>query len=386
MEAKNRQRIFLSIFFFLSGVCFSTWASRIPTIKESFAFNDAELGTILLCMPISSLIGLPLSGWLVSRYDSRIPMTVGFTAVALSLTLIGIATKLYVLVSAICLFAFSMRIFSISVNTQAIALQKQFRRKINGSFHGLWSTGGIVGVGISTLFVALDISMRVHLVTITLITVPIIAYSYQFLLRNDRSPSGNRLSLGKPDPYIIYLGILVFFAAICEGGMFDWSGVYFKEVVQVDLFTLGYLIFMIFMALSRFFSDRVIEEIGMPRTFVLSASLIISGIGLAISFPFFWTSMIGFCLVGFGSASIIPMTFLLAGSSKKYSPGMAISIIATYSIVGMLIGPPLIGYISHAVDLRFAFITFAISGMMLIPVSQLFFKHQKSQNEGHHTG
>jgi len=178
----------------------------------------------------------------------------------------------------------------------------------------------------------------------------------------------------------------VFFAAICEGGMFDWSGVYFKEVVQVDLFTLGYLIFMIFMALSRFFSDRVIEEIGMPRTFVLSASLIISGIGLAISFPFFWTSMIGFCLVGFGSASIIPMTFLLAGSSKKYSPGMAISIIATYSIVGMLIGPPLIGYISHAVDLRFAFITFAISGMMLIPVSQLFFKHQKSQNEGHHTG
>jgi hypothetical protein len=313
-------------------------------------------------------------------------MTVGFTAVALSLTLIGIATKLYVLVSAICLFAFSMRIFSISVNTQAIALQKQFQRKINGSFHGLWSTGGIVGVGISTLFVALDISMRVHLVTITLITVPIIAYSYQFLLRNDRSPSGNRLSLGKPDPYIIYLGILVFFAAICEGGMFDWSGVYFKEVVQVDLFTLGYLIFMIFMALSRFFSDRVIEEIGMPRTFVLSASLIISGIGLAISFPFFWTSMIGFCLVGFGSASIIPMTFLLAGSSKKYSPGMAISIIATYSIVGMLIGPPLIGYISHAVDLRFAFITFAISGMMLIPVSQLFFKHQKSQNEGHHTG
>jgi MFS family permease len=386
MEAKNRQRIFLSIFFFLSGVCFSTWASRIPTIKESFAFNDAELGTVLLCMPISSLIGLPLSGWLVSRYDSRIPMTVGFTAVALSLTLIGIATKLYVLVSAICLFAFSMRIFSISVNTQAIALQKQFQRKINGSFHGLWSTGGIVGVGISTLFVALDISMRVHLVTITLITVPIIAYSYQFLLRNDRSPSGNRLSLGKPDPYIIYLGILVFFAAICEGGMFDWSGVYFKEVVQVDLFTLGYLIFMIFMALSRFFSDRVIEEIGMPRTFVLSASLIISGIGLAISFPFFWTSMIGFCLVGFGSASIIPMTFLLAGSSKKYSPGMAISIIATYSIVGMLIGPPLIGYISHAVDLRFAFITFAISGMMLIPVSQLFFKHQRSQNEGHHIG
>jgi len=72
------------------------------------------------------------------------------------------------------------------------------------------------------------------------------------------------------------------------------------------------------------------------------------------------------------------MTFLLAGASKKYSPGIAISIIATYSIVGMLIGPPMIGYIAHALSLRIAFVAFAFAGLMLVPVSQLFFKHQKS--------
>lgn len=378
METKQKHRLFLSIFFFLSGVCFSTWASRIPTIKATFGYNDAELGTILLFMPISSLIGLPLSGWLVSRYDSRVPMTVGFALVVIALSFIGFASSTYTLIPAICLFAFSMRIFSISVNTQAIALQKQFNRKINGSFHGLWSAGGIVGVGISTLFVAFNISMKVHLIIISMATLPIVAAAYKHLLRNDRAASGNKLSLGKPDPYIVYLGLLVFFAAICEGGMFDWSGVYFREVVNVDLFTLGYLIFMIFMALSRFFSDRLIEQIGMPRTFIFSALLIVSGIGLAVMVPQFWPSMIGFCLVGFGSASVIPMTFLLAGSSRKYSPGMAISIIATYSIVGMLIGPPLIGYIAHAFNLRIGFIMFAFSGLLLIPVSRLFFIHQKS--------
>ena len=93
--------------------------------------------------------------------------------------------------------------------------------------------------------------------------------------------------------------------------------------------------------------------------------------------PSFWPSLIGFCLVGLGTASIIPMTFTLAGLSQKYSPGMAISIIATYSIVGMLIGPPLIGYLAHAFNLRVSFMLFAISGMMLIPISQLFFRHQK---------
>ena len=61
---------------------------------------------------------------------------------------------------------------------------------------------------------------------------------YRFLLRNDRAAAGNKLAFGKPDPYILYLGLLVFFAAICEGGMFDWSGIYFQEVVREDIFTL----------------------------------------------------------------------------------------------------------------------------------------------------
>jgi MFS family permease len=378
MESRDKQRLFLNLFFFLSGVCFSTWASRIPTIKSNFGYNDAELGTILLCMPLSSLAGLPLSGWLVSRYDSRIPMTAGFAGVAIALTLIGLADRTLFLVLAVCVFAFSMRIFSIAVNTQAIALQKQFNRKINGAFHGLWSTGGIVGVGISTLLVALHVGMIAHFAIITLMTLPVILYAYQFLMRNDRTTTGNKLNLGKPDPYIVFLGLMVFLAAICEGGMFDWSGVYFREVVGVELFTLGYLTFMIFMASSRFLTDRLIETIGMPRMYFLSACLIVVGILVAVIFPEFWPCMIGFCLVGFGTAAIIPMTFLLAGSSQKYSAGLAISIIATYSTVGMLIGPPLIGYIAHALQLRVAFITFALAGFLLIPVSQLFFRYQRA--------
>lgn len=375
MDLKNRQRVFLSLFFFLSGFCFSSWASRIPTIKTTFGYNDAELGTVLLFMPLSSLIGLPFSGWLVSRYDSRIPLTAGFLLLSFAILGIGFATNTPLLIAAISLLSFSFRILNISLNTQAIHLQKQFDRKINGSFHGLWSTGGIAGVAFSTLLVALDVDMNFHLSIVALATFITTVYGQKFLLRKDRAATGNRLILGKPDPYIVYLGLMVFFAAICEGGMFDWSGVFFKEIVNVEIFTWGYLFFMICMALSRFASDAVVEKIGMPRTYIISAALVVSGIGLSVLLPFFWTSVIGFCLVGLGTASIIPMTFTLAGNSSKYSPGMAISIIATYSIVGMLIGPPLIGYLAHALDLRLAFITFAIAGLMLIPISRLFFTH-----------
>ena len=210
MDLKNRQRTFLRIFFFISGFCFSTWASRIPTIKTTFDYNEAELGTILLFMPISSLIGLPISGWLISRYDSRIPLAIAFIAVALALLGIGFAFTDVHLIASLCVFAFSMRILNISMNTQAITLQKKFDRRIIGSFHGLWSTGGIVGVGFSTLMVALNITMANHLLLVSVATLATTLFSYKFLLRNDRSTSGNKLILGKPDPYIVYLGLLVF--------------------------------------------------------------------------------------------------------------------------------------------------------------------------------
>lgn len=374
MDIKNKQRFFLSTFFFLSGFCFSSWASRIPTIKTAFGFNEAELGTILLTMPISSLIGLPISGWLVTKFDTRVPITVGFLIHAVCLSLISFAATRFALVTAIALFAFSMRILNIAMNTQAITLQKQFSRKINGSFHGLWSTGGIIGVGFTTLMVAFGVNIVPHLLIVSTLTILTTIFSYKFLLYNDRAASGNKLILGKPDPFILYLGILVFLAAICEGGMFDWSGIYFQEVIGMEIFTFGYLIFMTFMAFSRFISDSIIEKIGMERTYILSALLVVTGIGLAVILPTFWSAMIGFSLVGFGTASVIPMTYTLAGTSKKYSPGMAISIIGTYGMVGMLIGPPLIGYLAHAFNLKISFILFAFAGAMLIPVSQLFFK------------
>lgn len=378
MESKDRNRFFLNVYYFLSGICFSTWTSRIPTIKNTFNFNDAELGTVLLFMPIGSLAGLPLSGWLVSRFDSREPMTVGLFFLAIGMVCIGWANTTWMLICSVTIFSFSMRIMNIALNTQALTLQKKFEKKINGMFHGLWSTGGIAGVAVSTLFVGTSIPIHIHLTLVGILAISIALYSHQYLLHGDKVISGNKLRISKPDPYIVYLGLLVFFAAICEGGMFDWSGVFFKEVVKEDLFTLGYLIFMLCMALSRFASDNIMDQLGMPKTYFFSALLIIAGIMMAVTFPYFWTSIIGFCLVGFGTAAIIPMTFLLAGSSKKYSAGVTISIIATYSIVGMLIGPPLIGYVAHALGLRIAFILFGLAGFMLIPISILFFRHQRN--------
>lgn len=138
MNLLTRQRIGLSAYFFISGLCFSTWASRIPTIKSYFNLNEAELGAILFAMPISSLVGLPISGWLVDKFDSRQPLVCAFVFHSLFLLFIGFAGSVVLLTAAIFLFALSNRVSNIAMNTQAINLQNLFTKKINGSFHGLW--------------------------------------------------------------------------------------------------------------------------------------------------------------------------------------------------------------------------------------------------------
>jgi len=377
MNSGSKQRLALSIFFFLLGFCFASWASRIPSIKSNFDFNEAELGNLLLAMPISSLIGLPISGWLVSKFNSRKPLFASFVVFAISLLGIGYATSLEELVISVSVFSFCMRISNITVNTQSLALQKERNKKIIGSFHGIWSLGGLGGALFSTIMVKLHVPMNTHFLYVFVISIVLAVSAFPYLLKNDKSSVGNRLILGKPDKYILTLGLMVFFAALCEGGMFDWSGVYFKEVVGADVFTLGYLIFMAFMALSRFYSDRLVDRIGMQKTYALSASIVTFGMILAIAFPYFWPVLIGFSLVGIGVSSVFPMTFTMAGSSKKYSPGMAISIISTYGIVGMLIGPPLVGYLAHALNLRYAFVLFILSSLMLIPLSRSLFRETK---------
>lgn len=373
MLTKEQNRSALSVLFFISGFCFSSWASRIPTLKAAFEMNEAQLGNFLFILPVCSLIGLPISGWLVSRFDSRHPLLVGFLLFTLSLVGIGWTQEMEVLIVFVALFAFGLRMINISMNTQAIQVQRKFDKPINGSFHGLWSLGGLMGILFATLMIRFNFGIGKHLALVGLLAVVITLVSYLFMLKNDREITANKLRFGKPDSFIFYVGLMVFCAAVCEGGIYDWSSVYFREVVNAELFTLSYLVFMCSMTVARFFTDRLIALMGMEKLFVVSAFVIILGVSVLIVFPYFYPALLGFFITGFGVASIFPMSFLLAGQSKKYTTGVAISIVGTYSTVGVLLAPPFVGYVAHLFSLNRAFLLFAFAAMLLMVFSNKAF-------------
>jgi MFS family permease len=370
LKSKKQNRIALSLLFFLSGFSFSSWAARIPTIKTTFEMNEAELGSFLFILPVCSLIGLPLSAWFIAKYESRYLLLSGFFIFFIGLLGIGFAPNLALLSVTVCFFAFGLRAINISINTQAIQLQKRYGKTINGSFHGIWSFGGLCGILFATLMIYYEVPMSLHLLSVVSLGLLCCLFAAPYLLTNDLEAAGNKLILGKPDKFIFYTGLVVFCAAVCEGGIYDWSSVYFKEVVQAELFTLSYLSFMIAMTISRFFTDLLIQKIGMKRLFLVSASTVIVGISILILTPTFYPALVGFFISGLGVASIFPMSFNLAGYSKKYAPGVAISIVGTYATVGVLLAPPFVGYIAHLFSLNLAFLIFIVAALLLIIFSR----------------
>jgi MFS family permease len=212
--------------------------------------------------------------------------------------------------------------------------------------------------------------MFVHLAVVVVFALILSLSAFSYLLKNDRETVGNKLRLGSPDKFIFYTGLVVFCAAVCEGGIYDWSSVYFREVINAELFTLSYLVFMIAMTILRFFTDVLTNLLGMKKLFLISASVVVFGVLILIIFPNFYLALVGFFITGLGVASIFPMSFSLASHSKKYAPGLAISIVGTYATVGVLLAPPFVGYVAHLFSLNLAFLIFVGAAFLLIIFSR----------------
>src|SRR3954465_11141257 len=72
LDRTNRiYRLAVGCLFFMLGLCFATWASRIPSIQQHLHLSDAALGGVLFSLPVGSMLALPFSGWIVTKYGSK---------------------------------------------------------------------------------------------------------------------------------------------------------------------------------------------------------------------------------------------------------------------------------------------------------------------------
>ena len=278
---------------------------------------------------------------------------------------IGLASTHLQLVFALFCFGLIGNAGNISVNTQAVGVEVLYKKQIMATFHGMWSLAGFTGAAVGILMNSLHLVPYQHFSIVCLISLIIIAVAHSYLLPDTVTVKDKTPLFAWPDKSLIVLGLIAFCCMLCEGTMFDWSGIYFKKVVQPSpaLVGAGYTAFMSTMAASRFISDYFTNRYGFKIIVKISGLTIMTGLLLAVVFPYFYPALIGFLLVGVGVSSIVPMVYSAAGKSTKTSPGKALASVSTISFLGFLIGPPIIGMIAGFSGLRFSFALIAFVGL-----------------------
>ena len=356
------------MFYFGLGLCFATWASRIPDIKTELHLGSGELGTILFAIPMGQLIIMPFSGKLVTRFGSHRILILSLLFYVLSLANLGLATTSWQLSLGLLFFGIFGNLSNIAVNTQGVYTEELFKKTIMSSFHGMWSLAGFIGALVGIGMLALNLTPLIHFTIVGGIVLLLMVFNYKFLIKaKEKFKTEKKKLFSKPDSALIWLGIIGFCCMASEGVMFDWSGVYFKDVVKAPgpLVILGYTSFMIMMAGGRFFGDGLIHKFGRKTVMQISGVVISAGLFTAVFFPYLIPSTIAFMFVGLGVSTIVPTIYSIAGKNPTVPPGEALTIVSSVSFLGFLMGPPVIGYIAELFSLRLSFALIGVFGVLI---------------------
>lgn len=360
----RHNRIAVSIFFYIAGLTFASWASRIPDIKLKLGLSEAAFGSVLFALPTGLMTSLPLSGYIVTRYGSKKAVTIAALLYPFLLVWLGLATAVWQLTLLLFVFGLVANLFNISVNTQAVGVELKYGRSIMASFHGLWSLAGFCGAATGMLMVYFNVLPVYHFAIIFICSVLVVVFARQYAPDKDSGSKEKQKLFTRPDNTILKLGLIAFGSMVSEGAMFDWSGIYFQKVLVVpaNLVSFGFGAFMSTMAGGRFAGDALVTRFGVKRMLQVSGIFIAAGLLIAVIFPYFYSAVFGFLLVGFGVSSVVPMVYGLAGKSTKIPPGVAIASVSSIGFLGFFIGPPLIGFIAQAINLRVSFALIAVLG------------------------
>lgn len=234
----RNKRIAVGACYFVPGVVFASWASRIPDVKELLHLSNGQLGSVLFAIPIGQLLMMAFSGILVSRFGSKKMLMLSEFLYAASLFAIGLCDNVLRLIMALVALGMMANLMNIATNTQACYLEKLYGRNIMSSFHGMWSLGGFAGGIIGALFAGTLLSVSVHFTSVLVASVIIVALCFRNLVSESLAEAEDedvpKFSFRSVGPTLILLGVMGFGGMFCEGTVYDWSSVYFLTVVKPD--------------------------------------------------------------------------------------------------------------------------------------------------------
>ncbi|WP_267478622.1 MFS transporter [Pseudoduganella aquatica] len=363
MNNSAAHRLSTRLGFLTAGITMAAWAPLVPYAKERLHLEASQLGMLLLCLGIGSLLAMPVTGTLTSRFGCRPVVLVSGALVCAVLPFLAVAPTPLLLGVTLFLFGATIGTLDVAINVQAVQVEKESGRALMSGFHGMFSVGGIAGAGGMALLLWAGMDTLMAAVLTAAVAAAVLAVAAPKLLPADPAAHADadgaedkRLFVA-PRGAVVVIGLLCFACFMAEGAVLDWSALLLTTGVgaSADQGGLGYAAFAVAMTLGRFSGDKIVARFGGQRVLLAGGLCAAAGFFTAVLAPSPAAALLGFVLVGLGASNIVPILFTAAGRQQDMPAGLAVGAITTIGYAGILAGPALIGFIAHASSLQMAF-------------------------------
>lgn len=352
----RQARLATAAFFLLLGILFGSWVARIPAIQNRLGLADGQLGIALLSMSVGAMLAMPSTGWLIHRWGNVTVVRMAATFLCLSLPLLALAPSMPWLMLTLFVFGICFGLLDVSMNTEAVAVEERFGRPIMSSFHGIYSVGGLIGAVTAGVMAGNGFGPFAHFLIVAIVLLALAVAGGRALPDvGDRESDAPPFAL--PSRALLALGLLSFFIVAGEGAVSDWSAIYLENILGATaaVAALGYAAYSVGMAGMRFAGDALIARLGPVQVVRVGCLVAAFGMGGAMFIGSVPAAIAGFAAVGVGLALTFPAALSAAGRTPGMASGAAIGSVATAGYSGLLLGPPLIGFISDNAGLRAGF-------------------------------
>lgn len=350
---ESRARIALTVAFLANGIFFGTLAARIPAIKDRLDLSDGALGLALLFVAVGVLCAFPVVGRVIASRGSRPVTRVALVLDAVAIGLVGLAPSLATLIVAAFALGAANAALDVAMNAHGVALERRYGRPILSSLHAGWSIGGLVGAALGGLLAATGTDVRVNLVV-----VPLAIGAMAVALTRSLLPAGEDTvpplpALRLPSRRVAMLGLIAFCSLFAEGVAADWSAVYLKDSLgaSAGLAAVGFAAYALTMAAGRLVGDRLALRWGPSGLLVRCGLLAGAGLATALVIGHPAAGIVGFALLGAGVAPVVPVVFRAGGTTPGVPSSQGIAMVGWLGYVGMMAGPPVIGFTAEVIGL-----------------------------------
>lgn len=355
--------------FALNGLLFGAWAARVPAFKDGFDLDPGTLGLLLLALAAGAIASFPIAGALSEHWGpARLSVRCAWVYLP-ALVALAFAPNSMVLGMLLFVFGAVHGSMDVAMNGWGAQVEERLERNTMTIFHAMFSLGAGLGAASGYVAVQLGAGPDWHFTGLAVLggalaLAAIIPASGQQTLRATSTEKKPFIAL--PSGPLILVGLIAFTVSMGEGAMADWSAVFLRIAAEATnaQAALGYAVFSVMMVVTRLGGGIVVDRIGAVLTTRACAVTAFAGVLIAMLGQTLIPVLGGFALMGVGYAVVMPLVFSRAAHDAVIAPGPAIAGVATLGYGGMLLGPPLIGFVAQLTGMRLSFLVLA--GLMVL--------------------